>query len=360
MTSIVNTLVNYCFPFYNRSMFEPKYTLTLEILEHIVAIERLYGQLEAMRLPAVLRLKLERDNLVKSSFISNSIEGNPLSLPEVTNLLLDDRVPANRDEKEIRNYFDLLRKLPALANQKFTVTAVTDLHRELMTGVDDEIAGKIRNERVVVGRYVLVNNKPQLKVKHEPPFHTRKEIVHHLEEFVTWWTMDEITLPLIRTGLFHHRYVHLHPFSDGNGRSCRLLTALLLVKSNYQINKYFVLDDYYDLDRQEYSDKLSSADKGDQTDWLEYFAAGMHYSLQSALAKARTEVRKLNIPLRPSPRENDVLSLLSIETQITTPRVAEHFGVSCQRAWKLLNGLVKKGLVKKIGSTKKSYYQLRG
>jgi Fic family protein len=340
-------------------MLKPKYTLTPAILEHVTTIERLYGQLEAMQLPAALRLNLERDNLVKSAFISNSIEGNPLSLPEVTNLLLGDRIPANRDEKEIRNYFDLLRQLSVFAEQKFSVGTIMDLHRELMTGVDDEIAGKIRNERVIVGGYVLVNHQPQLKVKHEPPYHTSCEIGHHLEELVTWWKTETTTLPLIRTGLFHHQYVYLHPFSDGNGRSCRLLTALLLIKSGYQINQYFVLDDYYDLDRQEYSDKLSLADKGDQTEWLEYFVAGMRYSLQSALAKAQTAVGKLNISLRPSPRENDILALFSGERQITSHQVAEHLGVSRQQAYNLLSGLVKKGLVEKFGRTKKSYYQLR-
>ena len=81
-------------------MFEPHYTLSPQLLTSITSIERLYGQIEALRLPQKLELNLKRDNLVQSAYASNKIEGNPLTLPEVTNLLLDDRVPANRDEKE--------------------------------------------------------------------------------------------------------------------------------------------------------------------------------------------------------------------------------------------------------------------
>ena len=98
-------------------MFIPKYQLTSSLLTNLTTIERLYGQLEALRIPQKLELNLERDNLVKSSYISNSIEGNPLSLPEVTNLLLNERVPANKDEKEVKNYFDILKSLGEYSDQ---------------------------------------------------------------------------------------------------------------------------------------------------------------------------------------------------------------------------------------------------
>ncbi len=62
--------------------------------------------------------------------------------------------------------------------------------------------------------------------------------------------------------------------------------ALKVKNGNYKLtdkkNKYFVLDDYYDIDRIQYSDKLHSADTGNQTQWLEYFTDGVKYSLQSA------------------------------------------------------------------------------
>src|SRR3990167_5505726 len=118
-------------------MYTPKYELTPQLLSLMTTIERYYGQIEALKIPAKLELNLTRANMVKSTYASNRIEGNPLSEAEVTNLLLNDRVPVNRDEKEVVNYFAILGKISSYKNQTITLNTITSLHRELMTGVSD-------------------------------------------------------------------------------------------------------------------------------------------------------------------------------------------------------------------------------
>lgn len=340
-------------------MLQPHYTLTPQILTNLTQIERFYGQLEGMRIPQKLELNLERDYLIQSTYISNSIEGNPLSLPEVTNLLLGDRVPANRDEREITNYFDLLKSLNQYVSQPLTVDSITDLHGKLLNSVDNEIAGTIRNTRVVVGGYKTEDGVPKLHVKHEPPFHKKTEIEQALKELVNWIASDIKTSPLLKIGIFHHQYVYIHPFTDGNGRTCRLLTALLFLKYQYQINKYFVLDDYYDLDRFAYSDMLSSADRGDLSQWLAYFTDGVKYSLQSALARVETAVQNQKVAERPTPKEQQVLTYLSSHAEVTSQDLVIEFSISRQQAHKLLAGLVEKGYVEKKGDTKSSFYKIK-
>jgi len=340
-------------------MFTPNYTLSSKLLTNLTNIERLYGQLESFRIPQKLELNLERDNLVRSSYISNSIEGNPLSLPEVTNLLLGDRVPANRDEKEVKNYFDILKSLDEYANQPMTLTTISDLHKKLMHGTDDEIAGQIRNIEVVVGGYEMEDGKLVMRVKHKPPFHTQRQIELALGDTLEWLESDAKLPSILKVGIFHHHYVYIHPFQDGNGRTCRLLTALLLLKNNYQINKYFVLDDYYDIDRSQYSDKLHTADGGDKTEWLEYFTDGMKYSLQSALGRVSSAMRSVHIDDRPTAKQQEILKYVQSHTQVTSSDIVDQFQVSRQQAHKLLAGLVDKGFVKKKGDTKSSYYELK-
>jgi Fic family protein len=335
-----------------------EYTLTPKILENITVIERVYGQLESLHLPKELQLNVERNNLVQSSYVSNSIEGNPLSLPEVTNLLLGDRVPANRSEKEVKNYFDILKSLDKRAEKPFTPDEILQIHKELIEGVEKDIAGKFRNSRVVVGRRIMKNGKMDILVKHEPPYHDRVRIEQAIQQLIEWQE-TAVDLPIIKISMFHHQYVYIHPFTDGNGRTVRLLTALLFLKSGYEINKYFVLDDYYDIDRQGYSDALHSADGGDSTKWLEYFTDGIKYSLQSALAKGKNALLTMRVSNRPTGREKDVLTLFSMpDSEILTATVAEALNVSRQQAQSLLASLVDKGLVKKYGSTKSSYYKL--
>lgn len=340
-------------------MFKPKYQLTSQILANIAQIERLYGQLEATRTPLKLELDIEKRNLIQSTYISNSVEGNPLTFPEVTNLLLGSRVPANRNEKEVKNYFDILKKLSNYTHQKLSVSFVKKIHLELLTGTDDAIAGRIRNKEIVVGRYKSVEGKAKLLIKHNPPFHQSGEIEDALKDLLNWVNIENEASAVIRSGIFHHQFVYIHPFEDGNGRICRLFTALSLLSSGYLINKYFVLDDWYDIDRILYSDKLHSADNGDKTEWLEYFTDGIKYSLQSALSRFNTSFESMNFENRPTAKEKEVLKIFEIQKEITAPELALKLKVSRQQAHALLSSLIDKGFLSKKGSTKSSYYFLK-
>ncbi|MDR1434548.1 MAG: Fic family protein [Endomicrobium sp.] len=335
-------------------MFNPKYQLTRKLLENISAIERLYGQIEQLRLPKSLWLNLERNNLIQSAYVSNSIEGNSLSLPEVTNLLLGGRVPATRDEKEVANYFAILKKLTLLKD--FDLNTLLAIHKELLTGVKDKIAGKIRNSIIVVGNRIQTPKGLELIVKHNPPYHKKEQIEKYLQELFSWSKNYGQTLPILKAGIFHHQYVYLHPFVDGNGRTCRLLTALFLIQNGYQINKYFVLDDFYDTDRRLYSDKLSTADKGDLTQWLEYFTDGLKYSLASAIERAENSLSQISVSMRLTPRENQVLEKFTAIGEFTARDVVKFLKVSRQHVNTLLKGLIEKGRIKKQGGNTKGVF----
>jgi len=350
---------------YNESMsktYLPQYQLTPKLVSLITQIERLYGQIEGLKIPQKLELNLKRNNLIQSSHASNKVEGNPLTLPEVTNLLLNDRVPVNRDEKEVVNYFEILSNLKNYTETPFGIELLKRIHLQLMDGIAN-FAGKIRNERVVIGKFHEKKKESQegfsLKVKHEPPFHKQKEIEEELKNLFTWVNSKDEIPAILKAGLFHHQLVYLHPFEDGNGRVARLLTALLFLKQGYDINRYFILDDYYDIDRIQYSDGLHEADKGNVAIWLEYFAEGVKYSLQSALSKFENAMKTVSIAKRPTNKEKEVLQIMERQPEITSAEIAKKFKVSRQQAHNLLKALVEKGFVERKGSTKSSYYVMK-
>jgi len=339
-------------------VFKPQYTISQKLLQNLTQSERLYGQLEALKIPKTVELDLERKNEIQSSYISNSIEGNPLSLPEVTNLLLEERIPVNRDEKEVYNYFQILKNLKSYPNEHLSMETVLKIHKDLMNGVNDKIAGQVRDKAIIVGKYQTESGKVTLQVKHNPPAHKKNDIEKLLHELFDWTNKSNDPI-IIKAGTFHHQFVYIHPFEDGNGRTCRLLTALLFARSNYFINKYFVLDDYYDIDRPAYSDALHSADQGRKTEWLEYFSDGVKYSLQSALSRVKNALNTLKVSQRPTTREKEVLELLQKYQEMTSVDIAKNLDISRQQAHSLLASLVEKGLVDKKGSTKSSYYFLK-
>src|SRR6266404_675957 len=83
-------------------MFEPQFTLNFRILNILSSIERLYGKLQAEKLIPSLSLQLSQENQILATHYSTSIEGNPLSPQDVTNVVLGDQIPTTKSEKEIK------------------------------------------------------------------------------------------------------------------------------------------------------------------------------------------------------------------------------------------------------------------
>lgn len=343
-------------------MFEPEFRYTPKIVNQLALIERLYGQLISEKLIPSLALQLSQDNKILATHYSTSIEGNPLSEMDVTNIILGDQIPVTKSEREVKNYFSVLNRLFVLSkkNEQITTNLTKSLHKELMEGMGLPDLGEFRDGHVFVGH----KTKVELVVKHNPPFHTRADIDAALESLYVWTAKPEETHPLIKAGILHHQFAFIHPFFDGNGRLARILTAYYLLLAHYEVVKYFIVDDYYDIDRSMYSDKLHSADEGDKTEWIEYFLEGIAYSLQAALSRIQ-DLAKRNYEtvtgekrVLVTAREEDVLHIAIEKKAIKTTDISDSLGVTRQQAHSLLASLVEKGLLTKFGKTKTSYYKL--
>ncbi|MEN9406794.1 MAG: hypothetical protein RLZZ455_10 [Candidatus Parcubacteria bacterium] len=343
-------------------MFEPKFTLTLRTINDISKIERLYGKIAAEKLIPSLALQLATENQILATHYSTSIEGNPLSTLDVTNIILGDQVATTKPDREVKNYFSVLTRLFDLQRRRVPIdTKLTrELHKELMDGLETNDLGEFRDSGVFVGH----KEKGQLVVKHNPPFHTRDEIEKALSVRYTWLMQEDELHPMIKAGIFHHQFVYVHPFLDGNGRLARLLTAYYLLLKQYEVARYFILDDYYDVDRHLYSDSLHTADDGDETQWVEYFLEGIAYSLQAAsgrielMRKAGVEEVMGEKRVLVTPREEQVLEIVINKKAVKTSDIEGALSVTRQQAHALLSSLVEKHILQKHGRTKLSYYTL--
>ncbi len=343
-------------------MFEPRFSFTGKIVNTIATIERLYGQLLTENLIPSLSLKLAQENQMLATHYSTSIEGNPLSPIDVTNIVLGDRIPITKSEKEVKNYFLVLNTIFSYVRRKEPITtALTKkLHHELMKGIEKKDLGEFRNGPVFVGH----KTKTEVVVKHNPPYHSQLQIQNALSQLFEWAQKENTIHPLVRAGILHHQFAYIHPFFDGNGRLARALTAYFLLLQNYTVTKFFILDDYYDIDRSLYSDMLHSADSREETTWLEYFLEGIAYSLQAAASRINklknTKLEEVTGEKRVlvTSREEEVLQIAIEKKAIKTTDIQEALSVTRQQAHALLYSLVKKGLLDKFGKTKTSYYKL--
>ncbi len=161
---------------------------------------------------------------VVHTYNSNAIEGNTLTLGETKAILLDGITIGGKPLREIleaTNHREAMRLLYRLAESKASVTGaeILDLHRLILTGIQAEDAGRYRQTgvRVAGSQYVFPN---------------AAKVPALMEEFVSGMAgwKDH---PVLMAARAHFRLVQIHPFADGNGRTARLLTNLLLMRQGY-------------------------------------------------------------------------------------------------------------------------------
>lgn len=260
-------------------MFLPKYTITDQLLANITRITSLVHDLNNRHFPRVVQVQFAQAAREVSVHASTSIEGNPLPLTEVKRVLKSRPAHLRDSEKEVLNYNTALESLSAqLTTNKsgVSLSLILAIHEQVTAGLLPLFAsGKLRQKPVVV------NDPPTGQIVYLPPDAEEvKPLIGDLLEFVE--AKAGLVDPLILAGIFHKQMVIIHPFMDGNGRTTRLATKVLLAKMGLNTFNLFSFENYYNQNVTkyfqtvgEYGDYHELAEKIDFTAWLEYFTGGI-------------------------------------------------------------------------------------
>lgn len=261
-------------------MFNPKYTITNTLLASIKRINSLVNELNDSRFPDVVLLEFERTARAVSAYASTSIEGNPLPLTEVKKILINEPVHIRDSEKEVLNYNQALQDLNQKLEEgkvKITLPLILKIQKQVTQGLLPSFeSGHLRQKPVVV-------NDPKTKqVKFLPP--DAKDVKPLIEELIDFINSNRERIdPLILAGIFHKQMVLIHPFIDGNGRSTRLATKVLLAEMGLNTFNLFSFENYYNQNVTKYFEKVGEFGNYydlvsygiDFTSWLEYFTEGI-------------------------------------------------------------------------------------
>jgi len=177
------------------------------------------------------------------SYNTTSLEGNTITLKETQNLIAEGKTPKDRTLREIydiQNTEALFIKLTE-NKQEITNNFIINLHKELMKNIDLRIGYRITDNRVIKSHF---NSSPGAYVKTD------------MDLLLKWYGKNKKNLhPIVLATIFHHKFEKIHPFSDGNGRTGRMILNHILIKNNYPP---LII---YRKDRTMYLDALGSADK---------------------------------------------------------------------------------------------------
>jgi Fic family protein len=272
--------------------FKPKFTITAKINKSLTEIERVRGFLDAINLKDDWIAYLQKKTLILESHYSTHIEGTALSLEQATDILEGKKVTGvNRDdEKELLNYKKAMDFISKYLGKDVPVTEslVRELHKLTVKSV--------RGDKAEPGNYrktqnYVVNSRTR-EIIYTPP--APLEVPHLMREFVDWLNTAEDASPVLVAGIAQFQFVHIHPFIDGNGRTARLLSTLLLYKTGYDFKRLFTISEYYDKDRPSYYKAIQSVRNSnmDMTGWLAYFVEGLRSQMEEIQTKGKRLIKQ--------------------------------------------------------------------
>lgn len=346
-------------------MLNPRFTITNKILIAISKIEASEEVIQHSPLLPLWEKQFKEDAIIRSAYHGTHIEGNMLAKDEAKDLLEGkDIIGRPRDIQEIINYRKVTEYIDDEANKKIdkiTETLIKKLHRLIVYKLlPDEQSGEYRLKQVVVKN----SQTGEITFRPVPPI----EVHFLMREFVYWLNQEnrnEIH-PVLKAGIAHHELVRIHPFIDGNGRVARSLATLILFLGGYDIRRFFSLEEYYDKDAVSYYNNLQKASSGDLTSWLEYFTHGASVEFErvkerilklSKDVKLKNKIGGKQIYL--TDRQMKLIEYIQEIGYIQNQSFSSVFtDVSEDTVLRDIQDLTKKGIIKKVGSTKAARYVL--
>ena len=177
-----------------------------------------------------LSLKLREYLGVELTYTSNAIEGSSITRQETLVILkhgLTVRGKPLVEHLEVINHEHAIKLVEELAQQEEPITehAIRQIHTLILKGIDDENAGRYRRQQVFIAGSTYVPPDPA-------------DVPSLMDDFSRWLSDGPQVHglhPVEYAAMAHYRFVAIHPFIDGNGRTARLLMNLLLMRHSYPI-----------------------------------------------------------------------------------------------------------------------------
>ena len=210
-----------------------------------------YGKLSATEIK-----KYEEDFIVRFTYNSNAIEGNRLSLRETSMILTENIIPAGATPNDYneainsKDCYEFMKNYIGEFNQKFLLK----IHGLLTKNTTCKIVGSYRNHTVRISGSDWV-----------PPAH--EKLKEEMRKIFQWYYSAKKRLHPVELGaILHNKLVRLHPFSDGNGRTSRVVMNWILLKNKFPMF-------YVELrDKINYYEAIEEGDKGNDEVIVHYIA----------------------------------------------------------------------------------------
>lgn len=317
---------------------KPPYKITGKILKLVASISEKIGEVNSAHLnkpPTELRKK----NRIKTIHSSLEIEGNTLTIEQITAIIENKKVIGpEKDILEVKNAIAVYEYLDKLNPYNFE--SFCEAHGILMTGLI-ESAGKLRNKPVGIVKGSEVTHIA-------PPGEMLKPLFNDLFDYLK----NDDDLVLIKSCVFHYEMEFIHPFIDGNGRMGRLWQTLIL-KDVYPVFEYLPMETLIKERQEQYYESLGKSDKScESTIFIEFMLEIVLESLEELL-------NIQNVSLTNIDRINLFKSIIKNDFFSRKEYLKNFREISSATASRDLNFAVENGIVEKSGDKNTTKYKYK-
>lgn len=254
----------------HRLRFDATQLATLRLIGECRGKQALYYQ----QVPELLKA-LRQTATVESAESSNRLEGITIATPRLKPLILKNQAPRDRSEQELAGYRDALALIHESGpDMPFTANLILQLHGLICRYMPNPGGRWKQTDNDIIER--LPDGTSHIRFKPTPAHLAPMQMESLIERYQA--AVDHgIHDPLVLVPLAILDFLCIHPFSDGNGRTGRLLTLMLLYHHGYEVGRYISLERVIEESKESYYAALQKsstnwhAGKHDIKPWLDYF-----------------------------------------------------------------------------------------
>jgi len=336
--------------------FKPLYSITPTIAKYLMQIEAAKEQVHFLPLnPSVLASLRETAKLYTTHY-STMIEGNQLNPEQVKEVVSHEgHFPGReRDEKEVRGYYAALAQLEQYVAQHHPITEKTiqTLHALVMS----DGRTRVKSTSYRDGQNVIRDSSTGTIV-YLPP--ASKDVTGLMRNLVAWIKeSSDLPCPIV-AAIAHYQFATIHPYYDGNGRTARLLTTLILHRGGYDLKGLYSLEEYYAKNLLGYYRAITVGPshnyylgraESDITGWVGYFMEGMAFAFEKVVqqmeqSRDRGEKDDSDLMRTLDPKQRKSLELFKNYEVVTSSQIAELFGFKARTSTALCKKWVEAGFL---------------
>ena len=236
--------------------------------------------------------KLDKKFRLEFNFNSNHLEGNTLTYGETELLLIFDQTEGTHDFREYQEMqahdvaLKMVQEEAADQERPLTEQFIRSLNAKLLVKPfwKDAITadGQPTRKQIIPGEYKKTPNSVRLANGEIFAYTAPEDVQNEIAELVSWFNEKSgIEDPVLLAALLHYRFVRIHPFDDGNGRTARLLMNYVFAKNNLPL---VIIKS---AEKKDYLAALNRADTRNTNAFVEYIGNQLLWSLDLSIKAAK-------------------------------------------------------------------------